>query len=191
MSTVQKMTGEVVPEVGRYYLVPCRAVHGTSRWYPIHGPLHDDRDIGIAAKHHHVDLRFMSKRQILRWIVWRNTNLPPEVEAMTQVIGDTHGGRQTAVFYRKVMCKRQMPQFPALAWQERIGRRFAGHCLNLEHPVCPHKGFSLTGLPQDADGIVTCPGHGLRWNLRTGRLVARQAERREVEALVIKQAVEQ
>jgi nitrite reductase/ring-hydroxylating ferredoxin subunit len=34
--------------------------------------------------------------------------------------------------------------------------------------VCPHRGGPLAGDP-DADGCVTCPWHGYRFDLRTGR----------------------
>lgn len=33
---------------------------------------------------------------------------------------------------------------------------------------CPHQGLPLTAEP-DADGIVTCPWHGYRYDVRTGR----------------------
>jgi hypothetical protein len=39
--------------------------------------------------------------------------------------------------------------------------------------TCPHKGMPLDGMPIDAEGRVVCPGHGLRWNLKTGKLSPR------------------
>lgn len=36
-------------------------------------------------------------------------------------------------------------------------------------PVCPHLGGPLEQAPVDADGCVTCPWHGYRFDLRTGR----------------------
>lgn len=38
--------------------------------------------------------------------------------------------------------------------------------------VCPHLGGPLADAPVDADGIVTCPWHGHRFDVRTGRRVA-------------------
>ncbi len=51
------------------------------------------------------------------------------------------------------------------------GKRIA----DISNPVCPHRGFPLASLSVDADGCVTCPGHGLRWSLRSGELVSRYA----------------
>ena len=36
--------------------------------------------------------------------------------------------------------------------------------------VCPHRGASLEGLEVDSENCVTCPLHGLRWSLDTGRI---------------------
>jgi hypothetical protein len=38
--------------------------------------------------------------------------------------------------------------------------------------VCPHLGGPLDDAPVDADGVVTCPWHGHRFDVRTGRRVA-------------------
>lgn len=39
--------------------------------------------------------------------------------------------------------------------------------------VCPHQGLPLTGDP-DADGIITCPWHGYRFDAVSGRCVSGQ-----------------
>jgi len=38
---------------------------------------------------------------------------------------------------------------------------------------CPHRGLPLDAAP-DADGIITCPWHGYRFDVRTGRCVSGQ-----------------
>lgn len=38
--------------------------------------------------------------------------------------------------------------------------------------VCPHRGISLTGAPEDERGVRVCPGHGLAWD-KEGCLVPR------------------
>ena len=35
---------------------------------------------------------------------------------------------------------------------------------------CPHRGIAAGNLPRDRHGRVVRPAHGLRWNLRTGRI---------------------
>ena len=36
--------------------------------------------------------------------------------------------------------------------------------------ICQHQGADLATFQPDADSCVTCPLHGLRWNMTTGRL---------------------
>jgi nitrite reductase/ring-hydroxylating ferredoxin subunit len=38
--------------------------------------------------------------------------------------------------------------------------------------VCPHLGGPLAEARVDADGVVTCPWHGHRFDVRCGRRVA-------------------
>jgi nitrite reductase/ring-hydroxylating ferredoxin subunit len=40
--------------------------------------------------------------------------------------------------------------------------------------VCPHQGLPLSAEP-DADGIITCPWHGYRFDVRTGHCVSGQS----------------
>ena len=35
--------------------------------------------------------------------------------------------------------------------------------------VCPHEDVALAGGDLDGDGVLTCPGHGYRFDLATGR----------------------
>jgi Rieske Fe-S protein len=51
------------------------------------------------------------------------------------------------------------------------GRRTAsvGGCTVRFRPVCPHWGGPLGDVEVDADGCITCPWHGYRFDLRTGR----------------------
>jgi 3-phenylpropionate/trans-cinnamate dioxygenase ferredoxin component len=37
--------------------------------------------------------------------------------------------------------------------------------------LCPHLGATLGGQPLDEDGIITCPRHSSRYDVRTGRCV--------------------
>lgn len=37
---------------------------------------------------------------------------------------------------------------------------------------CPHRGLPIASMPREpGTDIVTCPGHGLRWDLSTGKLM--------------------
>jgi hypothetical protein len=82
----------------------------------------------------------------------------------------------------RLLCKRTLPDFPvelkykdgrerwAFEWQPRLESEYAA--IRAACTRCPHRGFSLAGLPVK-DGKVVCPGHGLQWNVKTGALVPR------------------
>jgi hypothetical protein len=52
------------------------------------------------------------------------------------------------------------------AYQDERLRQDENGCLR-----CPHQGAPLNGLAPDENGNVICPLHGLKWNLKTRRLV--------------------
>jgi 3-phenylpropionate/trans-cinnamate dioxygenase ferredoxin subunit len=42
--------------------------------------------------------------------------------------------------------------------------------------LCPHQGTSLGGRTVDHDGFISCPQHGSRYDVRTGRCVQAAAD---------------
>ena len=46
--------------------------------------------------------------------------------------------------------------------------------------ICPHKGGDMNGSPV-VNGTVTCPLHGLRWDLQTGKLSLREDDEEQVD----------
>jgi nitrite reductase/ring-hydroxylating ferredoxin subunit len=38
---------------------------------------------------------------------------------------------------------------------------------------CPHKGMPLHDAVRLNGDIVECPGHAIRWNLKTGKMVSK------------------
>jgi len=72
-------------------------------------------------------------------------------------------------------CLREMPDFPPTPdhrWP--ILELHQSRTCNKLKPgnVCPHRGTDLTPF-EKPDGTAICPGHGLRWNLKTGELMPR------------------
>lgn len=163
------------PVVGRFYLVPCAWVVLLRAWWPVIGPWHEDADLGVEDEHFHYDVRFLSERQL---------SCPAERTMARVHTGRTGAGwesddcpvpkGQPAVEYRRMKMKRVMPEFPySPDFAEKVERAFLE--TRLVCKVCPHRGMSLEGLPVDELGRVVCNGHGLRWNLKTGRLSPRFA----------------
>ena len=183
-------------EVGRYYRIPhVRTRWGGNslpEWIPIIGPAHNDIEvIGFEHEHWHVDFRFLSvkkKRQGTRWdvdgaevfvlpvsTVWplpvRND---PDYDTIR--VGDlTKRDVPLEAYYRvkKVLCKGQYPDLPlegGLPWIRKLEAAYADTRLK-KGLVCPHKGADLSTFVPDEKDFVTCPLHGLQWNVVTGELV--------------------
>jgi len=71
---------------------------------------------------------------------------------------------------RKFKCHRQMPCYPFIP--SGIGRlEESMQQQKMCDRICPHKGVSLSGIPVDSNDQIVCPGHGLRWNNKTGDLI--------------------
>lgn len=151
-------------EVGKRYLVP--AVKGT--WvgrfdlWPIIGPRHEDTDfIGFEQDHWHVDVRFFDSRQ------WAFALRQPERPFQFVITAPT-----SPLGLVRLQCRRQWPAYPRHRprWLAALSSHFANHRLG-EKRVCPHRGADLSTFAPDADGCITCPLHGLRWNVETGCIV--------------------
>lgn len=155
---------EIVPyEVGKKYRVPTIEGHwcGVFRSWPVIGPLHEDREhIKFDREHYHIDARFLSNRQMA---VGDPFNHPLTLD---RVVGP--------VRYVLRKCHRTWPEYPAhkARFLPYLESAYAGERLK-PGLACPHKGAPLQGL-EVHDGCVTCPLHGLRWCVETGKLKRRE-----------------
>lgn len=164
-------------EVGVFYRVPSLMVRREffgEKWVPVIGSKHRDRELGVEWDHWHIDWRFASERMFVGCS--RGSTGQPHSSVINNDSMDDWRPSLTGVpelKHRK--CRRVMPDFPVLpkqpwaameaAQRTRCDRLKDGH-------TCPHRGIDLRPFAQ-ADGTAICPGHGLRWDLRTGLLLAR------------------
>lgn len=159
------------PVAGRYYMVPVidytyMAIPG--QW-PTLGPAHHDRgDIGFEPIHFHVDFRFLTADQARR--INRGSSF---YRAESIVANYPLNHRNIEIPRRAYLAKRRcrvagwkytpptpprwMPAFNARYGKVAEPRRLADGRL-----LCPHRKVDLSTFVPDADGIVTCPLHGLR-----------------------------
>lgn len=158
------------PVVGQMYMVPC--VFSTSwtewdssggEWQPVTGPPHSDAEyINVDKTHYHYDTRFLSEAQI-RTIdkgAWLFAGDPIKAIA-------TH---YTKLERRPLVCQRAVLHFKREPWSADLENGYADK--RVKCGTCPHRGLPLLSLPREpGTDIVTCPGHGLRWDLKTGALV--------------------
>lgn len=171
--------------VGKLYLAPCVFVKNhlvsLDGWQPVLLPAHEDREfIGFATVHYHHDLRFVPPRQYDEAVgILRDQRL-----LTIRVVGKEV--QTTGIEWRRRKCHRLAPLFPTLGeieesfgnkvlnrWPIELEDAYEDRRLNCATMVCPHKGVCLTGHPVDERGHVVCPGHGLKWNTKTGELVRR------------------
>jgi hypothetical protein len=177
------------PVVGKFYLVPCVFVALLKKWWPVIGPWHEDADLGVESFHFHYDVRFLAERDF-----WNGERTMARVHAHLTSKGRwlSTAAEEKGVpelVYLRLKMKRVMPVFPfSPFFAEKVERPFLETRLTCR--VCPHRGMSLEGLPEDSEGRVVCNGHGLRWNLKTGRLCPRAAHE-GVESRIKNQVQEQ
>ncbi len=172
-------------KIGSYYQVPCvRAVRNDhkltmpeterlfSDWIPVIGPKHNDSDISdYKLDHWHVDWRFTAEL------------LPGAFFALPIDAAEVVRGPEL----RRKMMRRQMPRYAVslkahsdryddkpVPWLYELENAFADKKLKTCR-TCPHRGIPLRGI-RAYDGVVTCPGHGLAWNVKTGELVRRASK---------------
>lgn len=169
MQRVDEMTEP--PIVGQTYLVPC--VYGTTDkrddperycWLPIIGPPHSDKEyIGFEPVHFHYDHRFLSPRE--RGSFYLSHPLFYVMSNWDRTIGIKH---------QELRCLREVHGYPHASFHDDLSDAYAAKRVTCGK--CPHRGLPLGSLPRiPGTNIVTCPGHGLQWDLETGSLVRKPA----------------
>ncbi|MFT4095912.1 MAG: Rieske 2Fe-2S domain-containing protein [Rhodoblastus sp.] len=166
----ENVTGELV--VGKFYLV--RAIfypwYGHERWWPVLGPAHSDPEFfNFEQRHYHLDGRFLSDAAL--WPAPRSLYQP-----LAAVFNAPLATRDKAVpraERRKMKCARSKIEYLAVARKEvaALNSAFAGQQAKRAKTgwICPHRRALLNALPADAEGILTCPLHGLRIHDATGK----------------------
>jgi hypothetical protein len=163
----------IAAEVGRFYMVPHIFVpggfYGSTRWVPVLGEKHRDKEhINFEWEHWHVDWRFAPAEMFARCTITATGQPHGKV-----ISNDSYPYNGTpkltgSPVMRRSKCKREMPDFPArpkAAWAS-LEKAYAG-CVLKDGHICPHRGIDLRPFAKP-DGTVICPGHGLRWDMRTG-----------------------
>jgi len=165
------------PIVGRIYMVPC--VRLANDWWPVQGSVHADKDLGVATRHIHYDGRFLTSRQVyVNLVTIRRTERlgaasPPLVPCEDEAIQLVHQiVPEDLIIARPRRCRRAAMEFPANYVQAILEPRFSG-AVAVDCRTCPHQGARLDQQPAGEDGGVVCPGHGLKWHRKTGRMMPR------------------
>ena len=148
-------------------------------WWPVTGPQHEDKEhINFEHQHWHPDLRFLTEWQLIcltQLSTFQTWELNHEG---TEGTYRAHSRAILAMYVRQLvvrprLCRRVQPVYPRFRvgwyWLPTLEAAFKDRAVK-DCLRCPHRGVPLGNLPRDRHGRVVCPAHGLRWNLRTGRL---------------------
>ena len=187
------------PIEGTFYRRPCVRAHWPTnrvRWLPILGPVHSDPEhIRAEFQHVHVDYRFLDTeiRYYLTRLTWdfpddllHNRIFSTPISLVTPhgcekavALDEIHRLEIDPKSWMSVRPRKYQGAYPPypydnVGWLHGLSEAYAERTLTNGH-ICPHRGTDLTGIFPDDDGVVTCPLHGLRWCVHTGRMVtARQ-----------------
>lgn len=152
--------------VGRYYMVNTVTRSHGGKILPIHGSLHEDRQvIGFPDEHWHIDWRFVGERLYREYWFAGGGYLMPWAWPISYQCSDTEVTR------RRLMCKRQFgPYMPSerIPWLKKLELKYKN--ARMKNFICPHKGLPCNATPIE-NGIIVCRGHGLAFNVETGALV--------------------
>ncbi|MBN8826465.1 MULTISPECIES: Rieske 2Fe-2S domain-containing protein [unclassified Spirosoma] len=163
----------MIYEVGKFYNVPV-AILGETYYrgfypnsvIPLMGEQHNDIEIiNVTSEHYHIDWRFV-----------RNRNFAIATDTdYSEVIGLEHGiiimpEHILRIETRRMKCKRDFRDYPSqiAPWFTKLQEKYAH--TTAKNGRCPHKGFDMTTIKPDAEGCITCPLHGLKWNATAWKL---------------------
>lgn len=162
------------PVVGKFYIVPVVFHRTWKREVAIYGPAHEDKEfLNFEDIHWHVDWRFASKRFYDHKRLSRSRGI--SLDECNRYLHGIVANRElcNAPYEKKRKMMRETPPYPradTVPWLKKLEEAFTFHRLP-RCRTCPHKGISLKHVKPNAQGLVTCTGHGLTWNVNTGMLV--------------------
>jgi nitrite reductase/ring-hydroxylating ferredoxin subunit len=179
------------PEIGQSYIL--RAIKFTDAavreqerlkksaapqlWWPILGPQHTDPDLGAPREHFHLDFRFVPMSGV-RWLVINTFNedivLNQDLNRVSSSIFLTRSMED--IEDRAFVCYRAAIRFPLDAFSQGSGvlklpAKYEHKKLCLKNRICPHRQVNLNSVTPDSDGVIHCPGHGLKFSAKTGAVL--------------------
>lgn len=176
------------PTIGETYLVRCVMAQTFGEvkpeWLPIIGKKHNDKKYGFGTyEHYHFDVRFLNEKQydrLTKLIEDERKNpryIHPALNPLQWVCSEKEVMDGTEI-KRPFVCLRAMPEYPAdnssVSTQTNFVEAHREKCFKPSRPFCPHQKVYLGNLPCTIDQKVVCPGHGLAWNLATGKMIERK-----------------
>ena len=165
------------PVPGKFYMAPSLKFkwdgYLPEMFWPVIGPPHNDvQFFNFAPVHWHVDIRFLTQAHILQTLgVYQIEGKPIPLDML--------GGQRPVM--RRFRCRQEVENYQHFDSEkvENLNAHFADRqAIKGQHGwVCPHQAVPLGSIAPDADGIITCPLHGLRIDAASGRCAGAHAKR--------------
>lgn len=160
------------PVRGRFYMVPVVSYtyFDRSDLWPVLGPKHHDRGaVGFPHIHYHLDPRFVSAVQA-RYLRSRAYGNSVEQTAAIYPLARTDMPPPERAHLVRLRCRvgtwEYQPPRLRPRWLDAFDQEYGEVAKPIQlrdgRMLCPHRKVDLSSLAADADGIVTCPLHGLR-----------------------------
>jgi hypothetical protein len=179
------------PVIGQKYLVPCVEIFSgfslKNEFVPVLGPAHNDPELGQLLWHAHVDIRFMTDTELEHFTSVKLEEMKNESNVNISIPVTTMTVKQPTVTEHEKLCIRQgldlrgyktplgwlVSRYISNAETNKIMEDQQEHKkMDLTCRICPHRNFPLNSVPV-YENVVICPGHGLQWCVKTGKLVRR------------------
>jgi hypothetical protein len=161
------------PQIGDFFMVKTVKFKRNNvifEW-PVFADSHTDEGVGQEKEHYHVDWRFMDNKYILEQRMTFRRHYPGGWGFATETEN-----------YAPIL-KEDMIEESIKSWQYKrdfklpnkyefieVTKEMLACGAKMKKMRCPHHGTNLTSC-KPVDGVVTCPQHGLKWNVNTGELV--------------------
>jgi hypothetical protein len=157
------------PQIGDLFMVRTVrfARNGRIFIWPVVDHIHTDEGYGQPNPHYHIDWRFMSQKIINEQRAWFALGLNPEIE--TEYFVPIMKDELIEEFYMEWEYLRDHC-FPKTQTFSALRDLMLQKGAKMKRMRCPHHGTNLLSC-KPVDGVVTCPQHGLKWNIKTGVLV--------------------
>lgn len=165
--------------IGTKYLVPCFfPIIGLMRprWYPIllSESSHTDPDLGVTMEHLHFDSRFIADKDL--FIRDGQPYITSVVAGLPEHRAWQELEESKIIVWKKRTCYRKEQVFPQPKFKRLVTDKIRDQYLHvqMENMICPHRGTCMKGhAVKNINGRqgVTCPAHGLVWDVKTGFLI--------------------
>lgn len=155
------------PRIGDFFMVrTVRFSRNNSIFeFPVVDRPHRDYAYGLDKSHYHIDWRFMPEAEVNEHHSYQVSNYRYKLKN-AEYFSPIMESEAVGEFFSPWRYKRDY-QFPEGTFK-LLEAAMKG--TKMKKMKCPHHGTNLVSC-RIVDDVVTCPQHGLKWNVKTGELV--------------------